>query len=148
MREQFRKRIFWDSKFRKVFLKKVFLESNLENIFLMMMMMMMMMMNCFCGIVDQQMVFSLIPNQDHCQRSSLLQISDTSWAGFEAAQNLSSDIVGKNCAVVIATTPQRHEEAILKMYFLRWQFWKCIFWGRNFENVVFGRLFLKESNEE
>ena len=30
----------------------------------------MMMMNCFCGMVDQRKVFSLISIRDHCQRSS------------------------------------------------------------------------------
>ena len=52
---------------------------------------MMMMMNCFCGMVDQQKMFSLISNQDHCQRSSPLQISNMPQAGFESVQNLSSD---------------------------------------------------------
>ena len=31
----------------------------------------------FCGMVDQQKVFTLISSWDHCQRSSLSQISDT-----------------------------------------------------------------------
>ena len=35
-----------------------------------MMMRMMMMMNCFCGMVDQQKVFSFISSQDHCDRHS------------------------------------------------------------------------------
>ena len=60
---------------------------------MMMMMMMMMMMNCFCGLVDQRKVFSLIFSTDHCQRSSPSQISDTLRAGFEPAQNLSSGLV-------------------------------------------------------
>ena len=41
-----------------------------------MMMRMMMMMNCFCGMVDQQKVFSLTYSRDYCQRSSPSQISD------------------------------------------------------------------------
>ena len=48
---------------------------------MMMMMMMIVMMNCFCGMVDQRKVLSLI----YCQRLSLLQISDTPRAGFEPA---------------------------------------------------------------
>ena len=59
----------------------------------------------FCGMVDQQKVFTLISSWDHCQRSSLSQISDTPWAGFEPAQNLSSGLVDLSCAVVITTTP-------------------------------------------
>ena len=35
--------------------------------------------------------------------------------------------------------------AILKMSFLRKQFWWCNFWGSNFENVLFGRAILKMS---
>ena len=31
------------------------------------------MIDCFCGMVDQRKVFSLISSQDHCQRSSPLQ---------------------------------------------------------------------------
>ena len=49
-----------------------------------------MMMNCFCGMVDQRMAFSLISSWDYCQRSSPLQISDTLQTGFESLQNLSS----------------------------------------------------------
>ena len=59
----------------------------------MMMMMMMMMMNCFRGMVDQQKAFSLISNRDHCQRSSPSRISDTTQAGFDPVQNLSSGLV-------------------------------------------------------
>ena len=72
-----------------------------------MMMMMMMMMNCFCSMVDWRKAFSLISSRDHCQRSSPSRISDTLWAGFEPAQNLSSDFVDWSCAVVISTTPRR-----------------------------------------
>ena len=45
--------------------------------------MMMMMMNCFCGMANRQKTFSLISNQDHCQRSSPLRISNMPQAGFE-----------------------------------------------------------------
>ena len=71
------------------------------------MMMMMMMMNCFCSMVDWWKAFSLISSRDHCQRSSPSRISDTLRAGFEPAQNLSSDFVDWSCAVVISTTPRR-----------------------------------------
>ena len=58
-------------------------------------------MNCFCGMVDRRKEFSIISNRDHCQRSSPSLISDTPRAGFEPAQNLSSDFVEWICAVVI-----------------------------------------------
>ena len=47
----------------------------------------------FCGIVDRQTAVSLISSQDHCQRFSQSQTFDTPRAGFESAQNLSSDFV-------------------------------------------------------
>ena len=75
---------------------------------MMVIMMMMMMMNCFCGMVDRRKTFSLISSWDHCQRSSPSRISDTPRAGFEAAQNLSSGLVERSCAVVITTTPRSH----------------------------------------
>ena len=55
----------------------------------------------FCGMVDRRKAFSL------CQRSSPSRISDTPRAGFEPAQNLSSDLVEWSCAVVI-TTSENH----------------------------------------
>ena len=51
---------------------------------------------------------SLISSQDHCQRSSPSRISDTPWAGFEPAQNLSSGFDKWICTVVITTIPWRH----------------------------------------
>ena len=69
---------------------------------------MIMMMNCFRGMVDRRKAFSIISSRDHCQRFSLSQISDTPPAGFEPVQNLSSGLVKLSCAVVIATTPRRH----------------------------------------
>ena len=63
----------------------------------------MMMMNRFCGMVDRRKAFSLFSSRDHCQRSSPSRISNTKWAGFEPAQNLSSDLVEWTCAVVITT---------------------------------------------
>ena len=52
-------------------------------------------MNCFYGMVNRRKAFNLITSwehcitrQNHCQRSSPLQISDTLQAGFEPAQNL------------------------------------------------------------
>ena len=58
----------------------------------------MMMMNCFCGMVDRRMAFSLIPSWDYIQRSSLSLISDTPRAGLEPAQNLSSGCRMKLCS--------------------------------------------------
>ena len=53
----------------------------------------MMMMNCFRGMVDRGKAFSLISSRDHCQRTSPSRISDTSRAGFEPAQKLSSSLI-------------------------------------------------------
>ena len=77
------------------------------------MMMMVMMMNCFCGMVDRRKAFGLISSRDHCQRSSPSRISDTPRAGFEPAQNLSSGLVEWSCALVITTTPRRHQDQSL-----------------------------------
>ena len=82
-----------------------------------MMMMMMIMMNCFCGMVDWRKMFSLISSQDHCQRYSPSRISDTTRAGFEPAQNLSSGLAEWSCAVVITTAPRRHNQK-KKMFFV------------------------------
>ena len=71
-------------------------------------MMMMKKMNCFCGMVDRRKAFSLISTWGHCQRSSPSQISDTPWVGFESAQKLSSGFIEWSCALVITTTPRRH----------------------------------------
>ena len=71
-------------------------------------------MNCFCGMVDQWKVFSLISNRDHCQRSSSLPVSDMSGTGFEPTQNLISGLVEWSCAVVITTTPQLHNSSKTK----------------------------------
>ena len=73
----------------------------------------MMMMNCLCGMVDQQNAFNHISSQDHCERSSPMQISDMLQGGFEPAQNLSSGLVEWSCAVVITTTPQCHRWLIM-----------------------------------
>ena len=71
-------------------------------------MMMMMMMNCFCGMVDRRKAFSLISSRGHCQRSSPSRVSNTPRAGFEPAQNLSSDLVEWSCAIMITITPRHH----------------------------------------
>ena len=65
-----------------------------------------MMRNCFCSVIDRWKAFSLTSSQDHCQRSSPLQISNNPQAGFEYAQNLISGFVEWNCAVLITTTPR------------------------------------------
>ena len=75
-----------------------------------MMMVIMMMLDCFCGMVDRRKVFGLISSRDYCQRSSPSRISDTLWAGSEPAQNLISSLVEWSCAVVITTTPLRHND--------------------------------------
>ena len=64
--------------------------------------------NCFCGMVDRRKTFSLISSWDHCQRLSPSQISDMLRAGFEPAQNLSSDFIWWSCAVVLTTIPLPH----------------------------------------
>ena len=76
------------------------------------MMMMMMMMNYFCSIVDRGKAFSLISIENYYQRSSSSRISDTLRGGFEPAQSLSSGLVEWSCAVVINTTPWRHNSNI------------------------------------
>ena len=79
-----------------------------------MMMMMMMMMNCLCGMVDRRKAFVLISSGDHCQRSSPSLISYMPRSGFEPAQSLSSGLVEWSFAVVITTTPQRHQDLMLE----------------------------------
>ena len=69
---------------------------------------MMMMINCFCGMVDRRKAFSLISSRGHCQRSSPSRVSNTPRAGFEPAQNLSSDLVEWSCAIMITITPRHH----------------------------------------
>ena len=67
------------------------------------------MMNSFCGMVDWRKAFSLISSWDPCQRSSPLQISDTSQAEFEHVQNLSSGLVESRFVVVITTAPTKSD---------------------------------------
>ena len=62
----------------------------------------------FCGMVDRRKAFTLISSRDHCQRSSPSGISDTPRQRFETAQNLSSGLVERSCAVVITTKPRSH----------------------------------------
>ena len=52
------------------------------------MMKMMIMINCFSETFEQQKGFSLISSREHCSRSSISRISDTSRAGFEPAVSL------------------------------------------------------------
>ena len=51
-----------------------------------------MMMNYFCGMVDQQNALSIFFSQDHYQKFSPSQISDTSRSEFEPSQSLSSNL--------------------------------------------------------
>ena len=60
-------------------------------------------------MVDRRKAFSLISSRDHYQRFSPSRISDMLRAGSEPAQNLSSGFIEWSCAVVITTTPWRHE---------------------------------------
>ena len=62
--------------------------------------------NCFCSIVDRRKAFSLLSSQDHCQRSSPSQISDTLQAGFKPAQNLSWDSAEWSFSVAITIAPR------------------------------------------
>ena len=79
-------------------------------------MMMMIMMNCFCCMVDQRKVFSLISNWDRCQRSSSSWISDMQRGRFKPVQNLSSGLAEWSCAVVISTTPPCHHWKMRNCY--------------------------------
>ena len=76
---------------------------------MMIMMMMMILMGCFCSTVDLRITLTFTASQDHCQRSSSSQISNTPQAGFEPLQNLSSGFVERSCAVVITITLQHHK---------------------------------------
>ena len=82
--------------------------STFFNFMMMMMMMMMIMMNRFCDVVDRQKVFGLISSRNHWQRSSTSRISNKSRAGFDPAQNRSSDFAEWSFALVITTTQCRH----------------------------------------
>ena len=63
----------------------------------------------FCGMVGRRKTFSLISSRGRCQRYSLSWISNTSEAGFETAQSLSSGLVEWSCEVVINATSQSHK---------------------------------------
>ena len=64
------------------------------------------------GMVDRRKALSLISSQEHCQRFSPSQISDTPRAGFEPAQNLSAGFIEGSCAVVITITPVLVETSV------------------------------------
>ena len=59
-------------------------------------------------LTGEKRLFSLISSRGHCQRSSPSRICDTPRAISEPAQNLSSNFVEWNCAVVITTTLHYH----------------------------------------
>ena len=69
------------------------------------MMMMMMMMNCFCGVIDERILCSLVSSRDHFQRSSLSLTSNMVQARFEPGQNLIWGFAKWCWAVVTTTTP-------------------------------------------
>ena len=93
---------------------------NMHAAVMMTMMMMMMMVNSFCGMVDRRKAFSLISSRNHCQRSSPSRISDTPWAGFEPAQNLSSGFVEWSLAAGTLFSDQKiyyHRKSLRHVYF-------------------------------
>ena len=61
----------------------------------------------------------VISSGDHSQRFSSFQISNVLWARFQLKQNLSSGgfLFESSCALVIATTPQRHNRHSSKTFF-------------------------------
>ena len=65
---------------------------------------MMMMMNYFSWMVYRRKALSLISSQNHGQRFSPSQISDTPRIGLEPKQNLSSDFFERSCLLEIITT--------------------------------------------
>ena len=65
-------------------------------------------------MVDWRKAFNVISSWDHCRRSSSSWISDTSWAGFETSQNLSSGLVEWDCAIVATTTPRKQLRSSIK----------------------------------
>ena len=78
-----------------------------KGVMMMKIMIRMMMINVFSGIVDKGKTFSLIFSWGHCQRSSPSRISDTQRA--RSSQNFSLGFDEWSCAVVITTTPPRHQ---------------------------------------
>ena len=66
------------------------------------------MMNCFAGIDDQRKGLSIIFNQDHYQKFSSSQTSDTPRGASESFQNLISGSVEQICEVVITTSVRCH----------------------------------------
>ena len=56
--------------------------------------------------IYQQKLLSCISIQDYFHNFPLLQISNTHQTTFKPVQNISSDLVERRCAVMIATTPQ------------------------------------------
>ena len=47
-------------------------------------------------------------SRDNCRKFSLSKISDTTWSGFQPAQNLNSGFVEWYWTLVITTTPRHH----------------------------------------
>ena len=65
-------------------------------------------MDCFGGMDDQRKGLSIISNQDHYQKFSSSQTSDTPRGGSESFQNLISGFAKQSCEVV-KTTPARYK---------------------------------------
>ena len=81
-------------------------------IMIMMIMMMIIMIICFCGMVDQRKMFSLISRREHRQRFLPRRISNTSRAGFESAQDLRSGSVECSSDNHYNTAPQERNKVV------------------------------------
>ena len=113
------------------------------------------MMNCFCGMVDRPIPFSLISSWDHGQRSSPSRISDTWRAGFEPEQNLGSgfdnhytmcqhgfepvlekNLFFENCYIQPSLVIMQFERSVphnmLMFFFLLYGFFEKVSLGKNF----------------
>ena len=104
---------------------------------------MMMTMNCFYGMVDRRSAFT--PYFQPGPLSEILSIANLrhTRAGFEPAQNLSSDFVEWSFAVVITTTPRLFHTKT--SYSLSFQQYVCAFklkFPLDQENIVY-----KETDE-
>ena len=91
-------------------------------------------------MVHRQNVLSLTSSRDYCQRFSPLKISDTPRAGFQPAQNLSSDFVKESSAVAITTTPERRNVLCNVLYELLYEYLKGN--KTNFKDLANSKLIL------
>ena len=84
---------------------------------------------------------TLVSSQDHCQRSSPSRISDTPQAGFEPAQNLSSDFDEWSCAVVITTTSKSICVRLLLNWLYELNVWNIVSGG--FQTKALNKIWCK-----